>query len=57
MPIGVSGATKNLAALAPPTFSASTAPDCCVPGTAHVFKGESIIASLVMIDKSQTQPD
>jgi len=30
---------------------------CCVPGTAHVLKGESIIATRAMIGKSLTQPD
>ena len=30
---------------------------CCVPGTAHVLKGESSIASWFMLGKSQTQPD
>ncbi len=30
---------------------------CCVPGTAHVLKGESNIPTRVMLGKSQTQPD
>ena len=30
---------------------------CCVPGTAHVLKGESFIATRAMIGKSLTQPD
>ena len=29
----------------------------CVPGTAHVLKGELIIATRAVINKSQTQPD
>ena len=40
-----------------PLYGARVNLTCCVPGTAHVLKGESIIATLVMIDKSQTQPD
>ncbi len=38
-----------------PKISAETI--CCVPGTAHVLKGESNIAFWVMLGKSQTQPD
>jgi hypothetical protein len=30
---------------------------CCVPGTAHVLKGEPIITTRAMLGKSQTQPD
>ncbi len=29
----------------------------CVPVTAHVLKGEPIIASRLLLGKSQTQPD
>jgi hypothetical protein len=29
----------------------------CVPGTAHVLKGESNIPTRVMLGKSQAQPD
>jgi len=30
---------------------------CCVPGTAHVLKGEFSIGFRFMLGKSQTQPD
>ena len=36
---------------------AATNHGCCVPGTAHVLKGESNIHDYGVLDKSQTQPD
>ncbi|MEA1933921.1 MAG: hypothetical protein U9N60_05765 [Thermodesulfobacteriota bacterium] len=40
-----------------PEAKPSGAAPSCVPGTAHVLKGEVIIANRSIMSKSQTQPD